>query len=57
MRKDFDSATESHKRGLNIRQKVLGEDHENTADSYFKLGLTNICVKISTQPLSHTSED
>ena len=39
MLKNYASATESHKRALNIRQKVLGEDHENTADSYHELGV------------------
>ena len=34
MIRDHTSATESHKRGLKIRQKILGEDHENTADSH-----------------------
>ena len=33
-------ATKSHKWVLNIRQKVLGEDHENISDSYFNLGIT-----------------
>ena len=37
---DYTSATESNKRALNIRQKELGEDHENTAHSYFNLGIT-----------------
>ena len=44
MLEDYTSATESHKRALkralNIRQKVLGEDHENATESYFNLGLT-----------------
>ena len=40
MLEDYTSATESHKRALNIRQKVLGEDHKKTADSYFNLGAT-----------------
>ena len=39
MLRDYTSATESHKRALNIRQKVLGEDHEKTADN---LGITQI---------------
>ena len=37
MLNDYMSATKSNKRALNIRQKVLGEDHEKTADSYFNL--------------------
>ena len=36
---DYTSATESHKWALNIREKVLGEDHEKTADN---LGITQI---------------
>ena len=40
MLKDYASATEAHKWELNIRQKVLGEDHENTADSYHEQGVT-----------------
>ena len=39
MLRDYTSATESHKWALNIRQKVLGEDHEKTADN---LGITQI---------------
>ena len=35
---DYASATESNKRALNIRQKVLGEYHKKTASSYYKLG-------------------
>ena len=34
------TATESHKRALTIRQMVLGENHEDTAESYHWLGLT-----------------
>ena len=45
MIKDYTSATESHKRALNIRQKVLGEGHAKTADSYHKLGLTQYLLK------------
>ena len=37
---DYTLATESHKQALNIRQKVLGEDQKNTAESYHELGLT-----------------
>ena len=40
MLSDYTSATESHKRSLKIRQTVLGENHENTADSYHALGVT-----------------
>ena len=45
MLKDNTSATESHKRALNIRQKVLGGDRENTAHSYFNLGITQYVLK------------
>ena len=37
MLNDYMSATKSNKRALYIRQKILGEDHEKTADSYFNL--------------------
>ena len=30
---------------LNIRQKVLGEDHENAAESYFNLGVTQYMLR------------
>ena len=40
MLSDYTSATESHKRALNIRQKVFGKDHESTAPSYANLGVT-----------------
>ena len=33
-------ALESEKRALNIRLKVLGEEHSQTAHSYHSLGLT-----------------
>ena len=42
---DYTSATESHKRALNIRQKVLGQDHENIADGYFNLGVAQYMLK------------
>ena len=53
---DYSSATESHKRALTIRQTVLGENHEKTAESNHWLGLPNMCLAITPQPLSHTSE-
>ena len=94
MIKDYTSATESHKRALNIRQEVLGKDHKKTGVSYYKLGATqyvlsdytsateslkrtliirqkvmrrsltatirwglpNICLKVTPQPPSQTSE-
>ena len=36
----YSSATESHKRALNIRQMVSGEDHEKTAEGYHWMGVT-----------------
>ena len=48
MLKDYTSATESHKRALNIRQEVLVEDHEKTADSYFNLGATQYILSDHT---------
>ena len=105
MIKDYTSATESHKRALNIRQEVLGKDHKKTGVSYYNLratqyvlrdklgatqyvlsdytsateslkrtliirqkvmrrsltatiswGLPNICLKVTPQPPSQTSE-
>ena len=53
---DYTSATESHKRALKIRQTVLGENHEKTAERNHWLGLPNMCLAITPQPLSHTSE-
>ena len=55
MLSDYSSATESHKRALNIRQTVLGEDHEKTAESNHWLGLPNMCLVITPQPQSYTS--
>ena len=37
---DYILVTESDKRALIIRQKVLDEDHEKTFDSHFTLGAT-----------------
>ena len=34
------SALQSHQRALEIRVKVLGEEHPDTAKSYFNLGIT-----------------
>ena len=33
MVRDYTSSAESQKRALNIRRKVLGQDHEKTADN------------------------
>ena len=33
---------------LNIRQKVLGEDHEDAAESYFNLGVTQYMLRDHT---------
>ena len=52
MLRDYTSATESHKWALNIRQKVLGVDHEKTADN---LGITQN-LEIAHQPVILTSE-
>ena len=43
--RDYTSVTESHKRALNIRQEALGEDHEDTTDSYPTLGITHYMLK------------
>ena len=43
--KDNTSATESHMQALNIRQKVLGDDRENTIYSHFNLGITQFVLK------------
>ena len=51
MLKEYTSAIESHKRALNIRQKVLGEDDENTADSYNELGRTQYMLKDYTSAI------
>ena len=45
MLRDYTSATESHKRALNVRQKVLGADQDNTATSYFNLGTTQCMLR------------
>ena len=45
MLRDYTSATELHKRALNIRQKVLGADQDNTATSYFNLGTTQCMLR------------
>ena len=34
------STLEADKRALNISLKVLGEEHSQTADSYYSLGIT-----------------
>ena len=33
-------ALQSHQRALDIRVKLLGEEHPDTAESYFNLGVT-----------------
>ena len=40
MLSDYTLATRSHKRALNVRQKVLGKDNEKTAASYFNFRIT-----------------
>ena len=37
---DYKAALQSHQRALAIRIKLFGEEHESTADSYRKLGVT-----------------
>ncbi|XP_068751504.1 uncharacterized protein [Montipora capricornis] len=37
---DFTSALQSDQRALDVRRKLLGEDHASTADSYHSLGVT-----------------
>ena len=37
---DFTSAVQSHQRSLAIRNKLFGEEHESTANSYRQLGVT-----------------
>ena len=37
---DFKTALRSHKRSLDIRIKLFGEEHQSTADSYYSLGIT-----------------
>ena len=37
---DFTSALQSHQRALDIRIKLLGEQHSGTARSYHSLGVT-----------------
>ena len=48
MLSDYTSATESNKRVLNIRQKILGEHHKKTAASYANLGITQQMLKNHT---------
>ena len=37
---DYKAALQSHRCALTIRIKLFGDDHENTADSYRQLGIT-----------------
>ena len=37
---NFSSALQSYQRGLDIRVKLFGEEHPDTAKSYFNLGVT-----------------
>ena len=37
---DFSSALQSKQRALDIRLKLLGEEHSSTAESYHTLGAT-----------------
>ena len=45
MLRDYTSATDLLKRALKIREKVLVEDHEKTADSYDVLGKTQYTLR------------
>ena len=45
---NYTSANESHKRALTIRQTVLGENHEKTAESNHYLGLTQFMLSNCT---------
>ena len=56
MLKDYMSAIESRERALNIGQKVLGEDHRTTLTATMGWGCLNVSLKITCEPLSHTSE-
>ena len=37
---DFNSALQSDQRALDIRVKLFGEEHSDTAQSYYSLGVT-----------------
>ena len=37
---DYEPALKSHQRALNIRLKLHGDEHPNTANSYYSIGLT-----------------
>ena len=37
---NFWSALQSHQHGLDIRVKLFGEEHPDTAESYFSIGVT-----------------
>ena len=42
---DLTSARKSHQCALNIRLKVLGEEHHITAESYHSIGDINVSLK------------
>ena len=41
---------------LNIRKKLLDEGFNKTAESYHELGITQMDLEITHQPLNHLSE-
>ena len=41
---DFLSALQSDQRALDIRVKLFGEEHQDTAQSYFSIGVTQNAV-------------
>ena len=43
--KDYKSALESHQHALQIRLKLFGEDHSDTALSYNSIGVTQCEMK------------
>ena len=43
--KDYKSALQSYQQALQIRFKLLGENHVNTAESYHEIGVTQHEIK------------
>ena len=48
---DYTAALESKKRALHIRIKQFGEEHPETADSYYEVWATQHCVMDYTAAL------
>jgi tetratricopeptide (TPR) repeat protein len=42
---DYKSALDSHQHALQIRLKLLGEDHADTAESYYRIGVTQMWME------------